>query len=223
MRKLTALAFGLMVLSSCATPTSLPLPPYAQLLGAWDNNDQYVAAPETLKRAPVAGGAYEWIDTQHANFYAVDAPLITGKDAKAVYLVWRSGGINGPISRQRLWVFRTLPSGQTVMDFYAFKVPATFEAATGSNPAFAALTVDDLTAYGPQCALPVVMTSSGWQAAIPSTCSITARSGRSMVLSAQIVVDNATLSYSEQGVLPSGALAFKVPGGPPYQFVRSVR
>jgi hypothetical protein len=223
MRKTFLALLAMSALCACATTTPNARAPYSLLLGTWDNSAQFASAPETLKRAPVAGGAYDWLDTQYARFYAVDTPLIAGKDAKAVYLVWRSSGPTGPISRQRLWVFRTLPSGHNVMDFYAFKNPLNFENATGPNDAFKALKLDDLTAYGPQCALPVLPTPTGWQAAIPNTCSITARSGRAMVLSATIVASANKLTYTEQGTLSSGALAFKVPGGPAYEFLRRAR
>jgi hypothetical protein len=223
MRKTILALLAMSALCACATSTPNARSPHNLLLGTWDNSAQFASAPETLKRAPVAGGAYEWIDTQHASFFAVDTPLVAGKDAKAIYLVWRSGGPTGPISRQRLWVFRTLPTGQIVMDFYAFKTPAPFENATGPNDAFKALRPEDLTAYGPQCGLPIIPTPTGWQAAIPNTCSITARSGRAMVLSATIVASKDTLTYTEQGTLSSGALAFKVPGGPAYAFVRRTR
>jgi hypothetical protein len=208
----------LVALAACATSPNIRAP-HTMLIGTWDNNAQMASAPETLKRAPVAGGAYDWLDGQYATFFAVDAPLVAGKDAKAIYLVWRNGGPTGTISRQRLWVFRTLPSGQTVMDFYAFKNPQAFEIATGQNEAFKALKMDDLTAYGPECALPVVSGTTGWTAEIPNTCAITARSGRKMVLSARIEVGANAFSYTERGTLESGALAFKVPGGPAYQFV----
>jgi CpeT/CpcT family (DUF1001) len=223
MRKAFSTLFALVGLAGCASASSGARDPGGLLLGAWDNSAQMARAPETLKRPPTAGGAYEWLDSQYAIFWPVYVPALSGGGVSVWYLEWRSGSPTGPISRQRLWVFRPIGDGQTVMDFYAFKTPQAFEAAVGPSEAFKALTLDDLTAYGPQCALPVVTTPSGWQAAIPSTCSITARSGRAMVLSAQIVVDGNTLRYSEQGVLPSGALAFKVPGGPPYQFVRSAR
>jgi CpeT/CpcT family (DUF1001) len=214
---------GLLALTSCATASDALRDPRRLLIGTWDNSAQMASAPETLKRAPVAGGAYEWLDSQYATFVAVDAPLIPGKDGKAIYLVWRNGGPTGTISRQRLWIFRTLPSGQTVMDFYAFKDAGVFETESGPSDAFKALSLDNLTAYGPACALPVVPSTNGWSAAIPSTCAITARSGRKMVLSARIEVAGNTLSYTEQGTLESGALAFKVPGGPAYQFVRRGR
>jgi CpeT/CpcT family (DUF1001) len=190
------------------------------LIGQWDNSAQMADAPEALKRPPVAGGAYEWIDFQHARFFPVATPELTRDGAKALYLVWRTNGPDGPVSRQRLWVFRTLESGAQVMDFYAFKDGKPFEALTSDTGAFKTVKLNDLTAYGPQCSLPVTATASGWSAAIPTTCSITARSGRKMVLSATITVSRDNFSYSEQGMLESGALAFKVPGGPVYGFAR---
>lgn len=209
--------------SGCATTSATQRDPSRALIGTWDNRAQMTAAPEALKRPPVAGGAYEWIDGQHATFFPATVPALTGDGAKAIYLVWRSGGPDGPISRQRLWVFRTAANGQKSMDFYAFKNGLAFEAVTSGQDAFKAVTLDDLTAYGPLCSLPVTESATGWSAAIPSTCAIVARSGRKMVLSAQIVVTGNSLSYSEQGLLESGALAFKVPGGPPYRFIRLER
>ena len=210
-------------LTACATSSPAGRDPSRALIGTWDNSAQMAAAPDALKRPPVAGGAYEWIDGQHATFFPATVPALTGDGAKAIYLVWRNGGPTGPVSRQRLWVFRTGADGTKSMDFYAFKNGAAFEAVTTGGDAFKAITLDDLTAYGPLCTLPVIATPQGWGAAIPSTCAITARSGRKMVLSAQIVVAGDRLSYTEQGMLESGALAFKVPGGPAYQFVRQKR
>jgi CpeT/CpcT family (DUF1001) len=212
-----------LIASGCATSSAVVRDPSRTLIGTWDNRSQMAAAPESLKRPPVAGGAYEWIDGQHATFFAANVPALTSDGAKAIYLVWRSGGPTGPISRQRLWVFRTAANGQKSMDFYAFKNGSPFEAVTNGKDAFKAITLDDLTAYGPLCTLPVIASPTGWSAAIPSTCAITARSGRKMVLSAQIVVDGDSFTYNELGTLESGALAFKVPGGPAYQFVRAGR
>jgi CpeT/CpcT family (DUF1001) len=215
------LAFtSLLAVSACATSGLTEGDPSRALIGVWDNSTQMASAPEALKRPPVAGGAYEWIDGQHATFFPANVPALTGDGAKAIYLVWRNGGPSGPISRQRLWVFRTAPDGQKSMDFYAFKTAAAFETVSSGGEAFKAISLDDLTAYGPLCTLPIVPVAGGWSAAIPETCAITARSGRKMVLSARIEVTGNALYYSEQGTLESGALAFKVPGGPPYHFVR---
>jgi hypothetical protein len=208
------------VLAGCATAQSTPRPAATSLIGQWDNNSQMASAPETLKRPPVAGGAYDWLDFQHARFFAVDVPALSSDSGKVVYLVWRSNGPDGPVSRQRLWVFRTNAAGQPIMDFYAFKNPQPFEAALSDTGEFKTITLDDLTAYGPLCSLPVTPTAKGFSASIPATCAIIARSGRRMVLSARIDLEGDTLTYSEQGTLETGALAFKVPGGPPYMFQR---
>ena len=210
-------------LASCATPPDQGRDPARSLVGTWDNSAQMAAAPAALKRPPVAGGAYEWIDWQDAAFTPVDVPALTQDGSKAIYLIWRNNGPSGPISRQRLWVFRTNASGQNIMDFYAFKSPQNYEDPIASKDAFKTITLDDLTAYGPLCSLPVIAHPDGWSATIPSSCAITARSGRKMVLSAQIILAGTSLTYTEQGQLESGALAFKVPGGPPYQFTRRAR
>jgi hypothetical protein len=223
MRRFFALAL-LACLSACATLEKRNNPNPAQLLiGNWDNSVQMAAASEDLKRPPVAGGAYAWIDGQYATFFPVSVPALTQVGAKAIYLVWRKDGPTGPISRQRLWVFRKGLDGKFGMDFYAFKNPSLVETATADGEAFKALTLDDLTIYGPLCTLPIVPKADGWSASIPSTCAITARSGRKMVLSAEIVATPTSLSYREQGLLESGSLAFKVPGIGAYEFKRLKR
>jgi hypothetical protein len=224
MQKYKLLPFiGVLLLASCVTTTRQNNNPASMLIGAWDNSAQMAAAPEAMKRPAVAGDAYEWIDWQDAIFTPVIVPAVTMNGDTVIYLAWRNNGPFGPISRQRLWVFRTAPDGKTIMDFYAFKSPRNYEDPVAAKDAFKAITLDDLIAYGPQCSLPVIPEPNGWRAAIPSSCAITARSGRSMVLSAQIVLDGESLSYDEKGTLEGGALAFKVPGGPPYRFERKSR
>ena len=213
--------FCLTALIGCATLKVPDRAPETYLTGTWDNSAQMAAAPAALKRPPIAGGTYDWIDAQHACFFPVDVPALTADGSTAIYLVWRSGGVEGPVSRQRLWVFRTSVAGARIMDFYAFKNPLPFEPIMSDTGVFKAITYDDLISYGPQCSLPISPQAQGWRASIPSTCAITARSGRKMMLSAEIVVDGDNLTYSEQGTLESGALAFKVPSGVPYRFVRT--
>jgi CpeT/CpcT family (DUF1001) len=208
------------ILAGCASTPLSQRDPARLLIGTWDNSAQMATAPQTLKRPPVAGGAYEWLDAQYATFFPVDVPALSADGAKVIYLVWRNNGPAGTISRQRLWVFRPTGNGQTIMDFYAFKAPERLAGANGNSDLFNALTLDDLTAYGPQCSLPIVSRSDGWRASIPQTCGITARSGRRMTLSAEINVTGKMLSYQEAGTLEGGALAFKVPGAMAYQFVR---
>jgi hypothetical protein len=211
-----------LLLGACATHSQLRYEPAQSLVGSWNNAAQFAASPDALKRAPVAGGAYEWLDVQHATFFRVAVPEIAGPNDVAIYLVWRSNSEAGPISRQRLWVFRTQADGSKTMDFYAFKNPEVLSSSVADGPSFTTLSLNDLTAYGSLCALPVLLNANGWSAAIPATCSITARSGRKMVLSAQINVTGNSFTYAERGTLDSGALAFKVPGGPSYQFVREI-
>ncbi|WP_085339381.1 CpcT/CpeT family chromophore lyase [Aquidulcibacter paucihalophilus] len=208
-------------LSACATVGGLqPRTPAETLIGFWDNQAQIKAAPAELLRPPAAGNPYPWVDAQSAHFFGVKAPKIAGPKDQAIYLVWRSGGATSPISRQRLWVFRPQEGGGMVMDFYAFKTPEAFANAQPGTAAFQHITLDDLTAYGPACSLPVIKTATGWTASIPAACSITARSGRKMTLSAVLTLDGERFSYQEHGLLESGAYAFKVPGGPAYQFIK---
>lgn len=215
------LAALILPLAACANVGAPPPAPLGQaLIGVWDNAAQIQAAPSELLRSPAAGNPYPWIDAQSAHFFEVSVPQVAGPKDQAIYLVWRSGGSTGPISRQRLWVFRLQADGQVVMDFYAFKSPDAFAQAEPNTNAFNALKPEDLTAYGPACSLPVRKTDTGWRASIPSSCSITAKSGRKMTLSATLELDGNRFSYQEAGVLETGAYAFKVPGGPAYEFTR---
>jgi hypothetical protein len=199
-------------------PAAQVLSPGQALIGGWHNQAQIKAASQELLRAPVSGNPYPWIDAQSALFFEVRVPNVAGPKDQAIYLIWRSGSATGPISRQRLWVFRPQANGHTLMDFYAFKNPEAFAAEGQGSAAFQTLTLEDLTAYGPACSLPVIKTATGWTASIPSTCPITARSGRKMKLSATLTLDRDIFSYQEHGLLETGAYAFKVPGGPAYQF-----
>lgn len=221
MRKGWLIATLCLCLSACASVGGLqPRTPAEALIGTWNNQAQIKAAPAELLRPPAAGNPYPWVDAQSAHFFDVKAPKIAEPKDQAIYLVWRSGDATGPISRQRLWVFRPQEGGRMVMDFYAFKTPEAFANAQPGTAAFQNVTLDDLTAYGPACSLPVIKTATGWTASIPASCSITARSGRKMTLSAVLTLDGERFSYQEHGLLESGAYAFKVPGGPAYQFTK---
>jgi CpeT/CpcT family (DUF1001) len=207
-----------LLLCGCITSgQSLPVAEQraASLLGAWDTAAQFHAAPEPLKRPPSAGNAAPWLDRQHGTFARATVPALTPQGGQAIYLTWRAGGPTGPISRQRLWVFRPSDNG-LVMDFYTFKDPGKLE----PNPDFTSLTAADVIGYGEACALPVVATRQGWRASIPQSCTITARSGRKMTLSATIEVSQSRLTYQEAGILEGGGIAFKVPGTARYEFDR---
>ncbi len=212
-----AAAVGLIGVGLVAAAPGAPSHPVERLLGSWDNAAQFAAAPLALKRPPAAGAPYPWLDRQHARFALVDVPAVAGPDARAVHVEWRAGGPEGPVSRRRVWVFRTGPGGRLVMDFYSFTNPEGVAADAG---ALVRLAAADLIGYGPLCALAVETSASGFVAEIPETCTITARSGRTMRLSARIVLEGDALRYEEAGRLPDGTYAFLVPGGGAYRFVR---
>lgn len=215
------IALGVLGLSACAGSalpegTSGPL----ALVGEWDTKAQFDAAPEAIKRPATAGGE-PWLDRQHARFTAIKAPGLAGPRDTAVFFAWRTGGPEGPVSRERIWVFEAGNDGRFLqMNFHTLKAPAPANAFTNPDTAFAGFTQADVISYPAACKLPVETTQSGWRAAIPAGCAITARSGRRMSLSASIVLDGDRLSYEEAGVLESGAFAFKVPGAEPYRFAR---
>ena len=213
-----ALALAL-ALTACATAAPDPLDAHSNaLVGTWSNARQWEQAPEALRRPPAVGHPYDWVDYQAAAFYRVEAPQI---GAHVLYLEWR--GEDEEISRQRIWSFRRDASGAVRMDFFTLRAPEAL-AGRGSEPnAFATLTPADLIGYGDACALRVrgLGVGGAFLADIPDTCRITARSGRTMALTAQVHLDNGALAYQEAGVLEDGAFAFKVPGGPPYLFART--
>jgi hypothetical protein len=183
--------------------------------GSYDNAAQFAAADAALKRPPAAGFPYPWIDLQHARFVRIEARSI-GCDV--VYLEWRSGGPDGPISRQRIWSFRQ--DGNDIrMDFFTLRDPALFAGADATHPGFAGLTLDDLIGYGPACGLRVAPREDGFVASInPADCQLTARSGRRMGIEARVEVSPGRIRYEEAGILADGTYAFRVPGGLPYHF-----
>ncbi len=196
--------------------SAAPVDEVATLLtGDFDNVAQYDAADAALKVPPSVGGT--WLDRQHATLRAVDAPLLGGR---AIYLEWHGGSATGPISRQRLWVFRTR-GGAPVMDFYTLRDPAAL-AGKGDLPgSFAALTPADLKGYGDACAAVFTRRDSGWRGIIdPARCRIVAASGRGMRIAATVGVDAKGFDYRESGRLDDGEFAFQVPPTTPYRFVR---
>ena len=189
----------------------------AALAGVYDNAAQYEAAPEALKVAPSVDG--DWLDHQHAIFARVDAPAL-GK--QVLYLEWRSGGPDGPISRQRIWSFRDdADSGQVRMDFYAFVDGQAWAGRAEEPDAFVDLEPASLRGYGPDCALRFVRgEQGGWRGAISAEeCTLVAASGRAMGINAVVRLDaDGTLHYQESGRLESGRYAFRVPPTEPYRF-----
>ncbi len=218
-RRAAALALALLG-GGCQTFGAFPDPATA-VAGRWDNAAQHAAADPALHRPPVAGTPYQWLDRQHALFRVVEAPALAGTGGTAVHLVWRSGGPDGPVSRERLWVFRPDPrTGRPRMDFYLPPPGGALVEAAPDSYAFRTLTQRDVTGYPDDCALPVRRTRTGFTARIPDGCTVTAQSGRAMTLQAEIRVAGETLRYAEAGLLPDGAFAFRVPNPGPYIFIR---
>jgi hypothetical protein len=227
MKALAAVFAAALSLAACASSQSEPAPAPAfepgrspameheleWLTGAWSNAEQYAAAPDALKREPAPGHPYDWLDLQYAEFTRIDAPRVGDY---VVYLEWRAGGPDGPISRQRIWSFLADAQGRPAgMDFYTFNNPDLYAGRAQEPWMFADLSPEDLTGYPDGCTLsPSAPASVGiFYRLNPATCTITARSGRTMALRADIQLHPGRLTYSEAGVLESGAYAFLVPGG----------
>lgn len=205
---MTLLASLLLLAGAAASPDAL-------LEGAWDNSAQVTAAPAAARVAPSVGGV--WLDRQHARFAVVDAPLVGGR---VVYLEWRAGGPEGPVSRQRIWRFRETAEGPR-MDFFTIAAPERFAGRGGEAGAFVALRPDELTGYGAACAMRWTRAGDGWRGRIaPADCRIVARSGRGMRLDVTVALTARAMSYHERGVLDDGGVAFDVPSFAPYAFDR---
>ncbi|MFW6412642.1 MAG: CpcT/CpeT family chromophore lyase [Oceanicaulis sp.] len=192
----------------------------ADMAGLWSNQTQYDAAPDALKREPAAGAPYDWLDLQYAQFHPVRAPQIGDH---VVYLEWRSGAADGPVSRQRLWAFReNAEGGLAGMDFYTFRDPAPFEGRGGEAGAFEQVSPEDLIAYPYGCTLTARVPAWDGHAfdVAPEDCVITARSGRRMGIRADVEIAPWRIGYSEAGLLEDGSYAFLVPGGDAYEFRR---
>lgn len=195
------------------------LPPLvAGVAGAYDTRRQFELAPQALRREPAAGHPYDWLDRQHAVFRWVHAPSL---GEHVLLLEWRRGGPDGPISRQRLWVFERR-QGEWRMDFYTLPDEPGATPRSRLDDSFTSLRREELTGYGGACALIATPVRRAVQFSIPPSCSIVARSGRRMQLRAVVRFGEGELRYREQGVLEDGTIAFMVPGqvGLDYVFER---
>ena len=213
LRAAAAIVGGLLAVG-CATPRGSdadPLPAVVQgAAGRYDNFIQLARAPSEWNRPPAAGNPYDWLDGQHAEFVWVEAPQL---GPHVMYLEWRAGSDLGPISRQRIWLFRRDASGKTWrMDFYTLKNPPQFAGRSGEAGAFAGLTAADLIGYGDNCALEHSRPPGVEVFVIPKDCRIRTQSGRDMSIAAEIRFQRDRIGYREAGTLPDGSYAFLVPG-----------
>ncbi len=191
----------------------------ATAAGHYDTQRQFEAAAPELRREPAAGHPYDWLDRQHAVFRWVEAPRL---GRHVMYLEWRSGGAEGPISRQRLWVFERRDNAW-VMDFYTLRNGAAGEPQSRLADDFSEVRSGDLVGYGDRCTLGSVAQGRALEFSIPASCEIVSRGGRSMRLAATVRFEPGAIRYREQGLLGDGAYAFLVPGQPglDYHFERA--
>ena len=183
--------------------------------GSYDNRAQFDAADAALKVPPGPTGS--WLDREVVTQRIVDAPLL---DGTVLYLEWRRGGGDGPITRQRLWVFR-MRGPVPVMDFYTLRDPAPLAGKARVAGAFATLGPADLKGYGDVCAMTFAAVGHAWRGTIdPARCRIVAASGRGMRLTVRIDLDRSGFAYQEAGTLDDGGIACKVPPTIPYSFLR---
>lgn len=216
MTRLAPLLLAALLGGCAATSGRTPAQTLAALLsGTFDNARQFEAAPAAVKVAPRVDGL--WLDRQIARFWRVDAPAL---GAEVIYLEWRSGSREGPISRQRLWVFRPAADGSVAMAFHAFKNPGSWAGKADSPEGFRLITKDDLVSYPESCDARFVRADKHrWQGRIrPEDCLITAQSGRTMALDVSIDILPGQLIYQEAGLLGDGKRAFHVPSAAPYRF-----
>ncbi|MGY6532750.1 CpcT/CpeT family chromophore lyase [Glycocaulis sp.] len=199
----------------------VPDDPVALLTGRFSNADQYESAPEDWRREPAAGNPYEWLDLQYATHTRVEAPEL---GEHVIYLEWRSGAEDGPISRQRLWVFRQDEEGALAgFDFFTLRDPEPFAGRAEEEGAFAALTEEDLVGYPDGCLVRAHQSPGGAYhfAVAGQDCVITAQSGTEMRIHASVRASRTFFTYRESGISMDGEVVFQVPGAPqPYAFRR---
>ena len=186
----------------------------AWLTGDFANQTQIETLEDGVLTSATPG--QPWVDPLFARFRAAD---VTGLDGAAIYLQWHNETVAGPVSRQRIWLFRETPSGLT-MEFFMLK-PEAAERLAQAQPDVLNLSDDDLIGYPDECDLPFQKQGLTYMGAIPETCKIVAQqSARTMFIGAWIEISADGLSYRESGLTPDGVEVFKVPGVGAYQFQR---
>lgn len=201
LRPVAPLLALLLLAPSCQTFRAFPDPAWA-LRGDWSG----AAAVEA------AGTPDEGPDPPQLTFRIVEAPALAGAGGTVVHLVWRAGGAEGPIRRQRLWVFRPDPkSGRTRLHVHTLLKPLPFATAPADSALFRTLTARDVASHPESCALTVRVTRNGFRARMPEACEISAPASDPMPLTAEVRLEGQRLTYSEAGMLP---------GTGPYIFTR---
>lgn len=161
------------------------------------------------------------LDLYYATHTRVDAPAL---GEHAIYVEWRAGADDGPVSRQRLWVFREGEERWSAgFDVFKFRDPEAFAGRADEEGAFASLTGEDLIGYPEAC---VVADGSpahgGYYFTIASNdCIVTAESGVEIRLRASLHGHHHFFTYREWASTLEGQIVFEFPEAPhPYSFRR---
>ena len=179
------------------------------LSGTFDNRRQFSQIPSKFKVTPSVTG--KWLDRQYATVMRVD----NWELSPALFVEWRTGGPDGPVSRQRIWVPYDADCNIT-MAFYGFRKLVSLDDLPARGSA-------DLIAYPHECMVRWQRKGERWNGRLdPARCRIVAQSGRAMRLDVTIEADKQGFTYQEAGTLESGAKAFAVPPTRPYRFDRIV-
>lgn len=190
------------------------------LTGRFSNAQQYENAPEDWREAQ-PGTAEEWLDLQFATHARVDAPAL---GEHVIYVEWRSGAEDGPISRQRLWVFREGEGRWSAgFDVFGFRDPEAFAGRADEEGAFASLTEEDLAGHPAECLVEARSPAhAGYYFTVESdNCIVTTESGDEIRLRASLRGHRDFFTYREWGSTLEHQLVFSIPGVPyPYTFRR---
>lgn len=161
------------------------------------------------------------LDLQYAAHTRVDAPAL---GEHVIYVEWRSGVSDGPVSRQRIWMFREGEEGwSTGFDVFKFRDPEAFAGRADDEGAFASLTEEALIGYPEAC---LVETRSpahgGYYFTIASNdCIVTTEAGEEIRLRASLHGHHHFFTYREWTSTLEGRLVFQFPDAPyPYSFRR---
>lgn len=187
------------------------------LTGHFSNAQQYEAW-QSDAQPDVPAYAFDLYYATHAR---VEAPEL---GEHVIYVEWRSGAADGPVSRQRLWVFRDGEERwSTGFDVFKFRDSEAFAGRADEDGAFASLTAEDLIGYPEEC---LVETQSpahaGYYFTIESNdCIVTAETGDEIRLRASLRGHRHFFTYREWASTLEGQSVFEFPDAPyPYSFRR---
>lgn len=189
------------------------------MVGYFDNDQQVRQQENFLREGPE--DPERMPDRLYPVFAVVNAPEI---GRHVVYLQWHMGSPQGPLQRQRIWVFEADDVGNAVMmDFFTLREPERWrDAHLQPASAVSQMTLEDVTPYPLPCRLPFRRHIDVFIGEIPrEQCNIVSQQTRTaMTINARVIVGSNALWYDESGVRQDGRTAFRVPASGSYQFQR---